>query len=93
MLTYAYDVQNVELQESVNGEDVEFRIRLIGDASLDERMRNIQKDFEQNDVLTDVMSYAFKNRTYQFIVRKDFYVDFVLSLMKYRILLRVEWDQ
>ncbi|GAA4865649.1 hypothetical protein GCM10023310_51460 [Paenibacillus vulneris] len=90
-LTYTYDEQNIELSETANGQDVEFRIRVIGGGSIEEQLKAVQNGFEHNEVLTDVFFYAFKNQAYQFIVRHDFYTDFILSLMKHRVLQRVEW--
>ncbi|MNR00441.1 hypothetical protein D3C85_1162120 [compost metagenome] len=91
MLTYTYDEKALTLTEMVNGNDIEFRIHILGDASLDKRVKDIQHDFEHNHVITDVLFYAFKNHDYQFIVRQDFYDAFILSLMKHRLLTSVTW--
>lgn len=91
MLAYTYDEQLIELSETANEADVEFRIRVIGKDSLDDQIKAVQSDFEQNEVLTDVFFYAYKNHSYQFIVRQDYYTDFILALMKHRILRSVEW--
>lgn len=91
MITYQYDPQAVDIREIVNGEDVEFHIRVVGDAALHKQIKDIYHDYEHNGIHTDVIFYVLQNHEYQFIVRKDFYNDFVISLMKYRIVKRVEW--
>ncbi|WP_282939145.1 hypothetical protein [Paenibacillus sp. RC67] len=91
MLAYTYDEQQIELSETANEGDVEFRIRVIGNESFDQEMKAVQNDFEHNEVLTDVFFYAYKDHSYQFIVRQDYYTDFILALLKHRILRSVEW--
>ncbi|WP_028549091.1 hypothetical protein [Paenibacillus sp. UNC451MF] len=91
MLAYNYDDQMIELSETANETDVEFRIRVIGNEPFEQKMKAVQNEFEHNEVLTDVFFYAYKNQAYQFIVRKDYYTDFILALMKHRILRSVEW--
>jgi hypothetical protein len=92
MLTYTYDDKAVEIKETANGRDIEFRIRVIGQGNLEKHIREVEHDFEHNAFLTDVLFYAFQNREYQFIVRQDFYTDFILSLMKHQLLLSVQWN-
>ncbi|CAN7754279.1 hypothetical protein LJR153_006836 [Paenibacillus sp. LjRoot153] len=91
MLRYTFDEKAIELSETANGQDIEFRIHILEDASMDQRVKDIQHDFEHNHVITDVLFYAFKNQEYQFIVRKDYYEAFILSLMKHRLLTSVTW--
>lgn len=91
MLTYTFDENAIEITETANGPDVEFHIHVLGDAAMDQRVKDIQHDFEHNTVLTDVLFYAFHNHHYQFIVRQDYYEAFILSLMKHRLLTSVTW--
>ncbi|KRF02456.1 hypothetical protein ASG89_24635 [Paenibacillus sp. Soil766] len=91
MLQYTFDDKVIQLSEAPNGQDIEFRIHILGDASMDQRVKDIQHDFEHNHVITDVLFYAFKNHDYQFIVRQDSYEDFILSLMKHRLITSVTW--
>jgi hypothetical protein len=42
-------------------------------------------------VYTDVLFYAYPDQTYKVIVRRDYYVEFVLELMKHKLLQSVEW--
>jgi hypothetical protein len=91
MLTYTFDETAIELIETANDQDVEFRIHVLGDATMDQRVRDVQHDFDHNHVMTDVLFYAYHDHKYQFIVRKDYYEAFILSLMKHHILTSVTW--
>lgn len=91
MLRYTFDENVIKLSETANGQDIEFRIHILGDASMEQRVKDIQHDFEHNHVITDVLFYAFINHEYQFIVRQDFYEAFILSLMKHRLITSVTW--
>lgn len=91
-LTYTYDSQRFNIHETCDGADVQFRILGLGEADLHTVMQGVQQEFEENRVLTDVFMYAYPHQTFEFIVRQDFYVDFVLSLMKHQILQRVAWN-
>lgn len=92
MLNYSYDEAALRIVESANENDVEFRIVLAnGDPSLPESLKRVRQEFDENRVYTDVLFYHYPNHEYKVIVRKDYYVDFVLELMKQRVLRRVEW--
>ena len=93
MLNYTYDPGIIEIHESTNEQDVEFRIRALGGDHVDAAIKRVQQRFEQNSILSDVYSYVYKNHEYQFIVRQDFYVEFILALMRYRLVQRVQWDE
>lgn len=92
-LIYHYDPEQVRIRETVNDEDVEFELTFLQDEPLFSKMREVQKRFEDNDVYTDVLFYLNQDqeRQYRIIVRKDFYDDFLLALLKYRILNGLEW--
>lgn len=51
-------------------------------------MRNF---FDENDVYTDVLFYAYANHKFQVIVRQDYYNDFVIELMRHHLLQSIEW--
>ncbi|SFI49732.1 hypothetical protein SAMN02799624_01053 [Paenibacillus sp. UNC496MF] len=94
MLTYQFDDKRIRMQESPNGDDIEFRIELLDDAeTLVPRLKAVRAYFEDNDVLTDVLFYAYPNHVYAAIVRPDYYADFVLQLMKHRLLRSVAWTE
>lgn len=92
-LIYHYDPEQVRIRETVNDEDVEFELTFLQDEPLFSKMREVQKRFEDNDVYTDVLFYLNQDqeRQYRIIVCKDFYDDFLLALLKYRILNGLEW--
>ncbi|WP_078502787.1 hypothetical protein [Paenibacillus selenitireducens] len=90
-LTYMFDSQRFNIQETEDGGDVRFRIQGLEEVDLHVIMQRIQQDFEENRVITDVLMYVYPHQTFEFIVRQDFYVDFILSLMKYQILQRITW--
>jgi hypothetical protein len=92
MLTYTFDEKMIEISETANEQDIEFHIHVIGGEMFDKKIKQIQHDFEHNEVLTDVLFYAFKNHEYQFIVKQEFYTEFILTLMKHQLLLSVAWE-
>lgn len=91
MIYYEYDQTKVKLEEVVGEQDVEFTIQFLQDDYLEQSMKAIQKQFDENDIFTDAMFYTFGNHEYRVVVRKDYYVDFILSLMKYKLVKKVEW--
>ncbi|THF76371.1 hypothetical protein [Cohnella fermenti] len=91
MLTYRYDHQVIQISEVANNDDFEFRIRIIREHPCLEAMKKVQQEFEHNRVYTDVLFYVYPNHEFHVIVRKDYYTDFVLELMKHRLLQQVEW--
>jgi hypothetical protein len=93
MLTYEYDQQVIQIEEQTNGDDVELWIRLQeANAEVEKAVKKIRDEFDQNDVLTDVLFYAHTDG-YQWVVRNDFYVDFILQLFKYRLVRELRWKQ
>lgn len=91
MLEYRYDPSIIQITESVNEQDAEFRIRLLKEEPYLARLKQIRRFFEDNDIYTDALFYVYKNHEYGAIVRKEYYVDFVLALMKHQLLQSVEW--
>ncbi|MGP0584760.1 hypothetical protein [Paenibacillus timonensis] len=94
-LKYRIDSERVQIRETSNEEDVEFELTFLQEEPLLSKMREVQKRFEDNDIYTDVLFYLNQDqeRQYKIIVRNDFYVDFLLALMKYRILEGLEWTE
>jgi hypothetical protein len=54
-------------------------------------MKQIREHFDQDSLYTDVLFYAHKNNEYQIIVRRDYYIDFILCLFKYQFVKSVNW--
>ncbi|MEF3304691.1 hypothetical protein [Paenibacillus sp. GYB003] len=88
---YEWDAETIRIEESANGEDTEFAIEIVRHDPFAESMKRVQAHFEANEVHTDVLFYAYPGHRYQVIVRKDYYVDFLLELMKHRLLRALEW--
>lgn len=82
MLTYEFDKAAVDIRETANENDIEFTIRLLKEFPEPNPMKLVQHTFEHDEVLTDALFYAYPNQEYKAIVRKDFYDDFVLELMR-----------
>ncbi|WP_373231175.1 hypothetical protein [Cohnella sp.] len=90
-LSYEYNKEIINISETPNDVDVEFDIKILAE-NYWPGMKEIQKTFEEDDVYTDVLFYAYKNHHYRVIVRLDYYVDFILALMKHRLLENVKWN-
>lgn len=92
MLTYTYNQEILTLRELPNENDVEFQITLLQEKPYIDGMKQIQKHFEENEIITDVLFYINQKHEYRVIVRNDYYIDFVLELMKHRLLQSVQWQ-
>ncbi|MBC8079283.1 MAG: hypothetical protein H7X86_02995 [Gorillibacterium sp.] len=90
-LTYRFDQANLKINEIDMGTDTEFEIQILNDGPLLRGIKEIHKAFDENKDYTDVMFYIYEHHQYKVIVRKDYYSDFVLALMKHKLLLSVEW--
>lgn len=91
-LTYRFDPERLEIRETAGDADVEFEITFLQKEPVLAKC-GTQKQFEENDVYTDVLFYMNEGREQQYkvVVRKDFYTDFILALLKHQLLTRVEW--
>lgn len=90
-LHYQWDPSGIEIRESGNGDDTEFQIKLHREQPYEASMRLVQKYFEANEIHTDVLFYLYPDHLYRVIVRKDYYSDFLLELLKHRLLISLEW--
>ncbi|MBD0384700.1 hypothetical protein [Paenibacillus sedimenti] len=84
------DILDIKEVEVMN--DIEFTIRILSPSHFN-TMKHVQKIFEENDILTDVLVYTYSNHEYRVVVRKVFYGDFILQLMKCQLLTKVEWKE
>jgi hypothetical protein len=91
MMKYHFDPEIIIIEESDNDVDVEFRIRLLKETPYLGKLKCVKRKFEDNDIYTDALFYAYIKNEYRVIVRKDYYVEFVLELMKQQLLISVEW--
>ncbi|BFT72329.1 hypothetical protein [Paenibacillus sp. P36] len=91
-LTYDWNKDIVEISETQVSNELEFTIRILSDHHFNS-MKLVQKNFEANDVITDVLVYPYTNHEYRVVVRNDFYEDFILQLCKYQLVTKVEWKK
>ncbi|KRE53531.1 hypothetical protein ASG81_01845 [Paenibacillus sp. Soil522] len=91
MLKYEYDHNVIQFNEIENGIDMEFRIHILQEEPYLDRIKKVQRVFEDNQVYTDVLFYIYANHEYRVIVRRDYYYDFILELMKQHLLQSVKW--
>ncbi|BAU27128.1 hypothetical protein DFP93_104217 [Aneurinibacillus soli] len=91
MLRYYYDTEELDIEETENGQDREFHFHF---KSAGQNMHDFQKvraHFNRDRVITDVFFYPQADQRCRVIVRNDYYIDFVLVLFKYQILSHIEW--
>ena len=89
-LKYQYNKEIIRISEIPNDPDVEFDITIIAEKYW-AGMKELQRKFEDNAVHTDVLFYPYENHHYKVIVRKDYYAEFIIELMKHQLLESVEW--
>ncbi|MEH7107682.1 hypothetical protein [Bacillus sp. JJ1764] len=89
-ISYKYNDQILQMNEALNGDDVEFFITLL-DVQFKQRLQKVQAYFEENKVLTDLFVYPHQNNRYQIIVKKDFYNEFLIQLFKQQLLDEIKW--
>lgn len=90
-IVYRYNKNVIAISETRNEDDVEFDIRIFEDKYWEE-MKQVQRTFEGNSVHTDVLFYPYENHHFRVIVRQDYYLDFILALMKHQLLESTEWS-
>jgi hypothetical protein len=91
MIRYDYDREGLSIQEKSNGDDMEFVLRIINAEKHLSAFHHVRDHFNANNIHTDVMFYVHADHEFNVIVRKDYYVDFILALFKYRLLNQVSW--
>jgi hypothetical protein len=92
MLAYTFNPDVINITESNNDGDIEFAIRFVVEEPYLEKFKAVQHYFEDNEVYTDALFYAYENHEYRVIVRTDYYVEFVLQLMRHRLIEQVQWQ-
>lgn len=91
MLKYSYNLDVIQIKEVPNGDDCEFQIQILQEEPYIQGIRNVQTFFDGNKVYTDVLFYTYENHRYKIIVRKDYYVQFMLEMLKNKLLKKLEW--
>jgi hypothetical protein len=87
---YKYNETLIDLAESSNGEDIEFNL-IFHDQKMKKQLAAIKGFFDQNDIYTDLLVYTHSDKHIQMIVRKDYYLDFILQLFKHQLLEEIRW--
>lgn len=80
------------LEQIQNEDDIEFHLTFY-QQELKTKLLKIKEFFDQNDILTDLLIYTHSDKHIQVIVRKDFYLDFLLQLFKQQLLEEIRWDK
>ncbi|MNG15676.1 hypothetical protein D3C84_995210 [compost metagenome] len=91
-LIYEWNQHVIDISETEVLNDIEFSIKILSPSHFED-MRSIEKIFESNHVITDVLVYTYTNHEYRVILRNEYYGDFILQLMKYGLLTKVEWKK
>jgi len=91
MIVYQPNSQWLEIRESANEDDIEFRIRIEDGTSGLDAWKDVQHVFEDNDDFTDVLFYPYQNHEYRVIVKHEHYGDFLAELWKRRLLTSLAW--
>jgi hypothetical protein len=92
MIRYDYDQAGLDIQEKSNADDMEFILKIKREQPYLAAFHQVRDHFNANNIHTDVMFYVHANHEFNVIVRKDYYVDFILALFKYRLLNQVSWS-
>ena len=82
---------HVEIEEKTNQYDFAFYLK-IEDESLRKAYFQVREFFENDHLYTDVLFYTHQDHRYEAIVRKDYYIDFLLALFKYKLLINMTWE-
>lgn len=88
---YKYNEKLIDLAESPNGEDIEFNL-IFHEQEMKKQLAAIKSFFDQNDIYTDLLVYTHSDKHIQMIVRKDYYLDFILQLFKHQLLEEIRWE-
>ncbi len=91
MLQYQHNDNELTISEAPDGDDIEFKIEILDKEKHLQPFHQIRDHFNNNHIYTDVMFYSLSDHEYQVIVKRENYIDFVLSLFKYKLLTSVQW--
>ncbi|MGA8943172.1 MAG: hypothetical protein WB502_10705 [Thermoactinomyces sp.] len=90
-LVYRYNPDILKIEEKPDGKDVEFNIQILKETPYLNELRKVRNFFDENDVYTDVLFYAYADHKFQVIVRQDYYNDFIIELIRHHLLQSIEW--
>jgi adenine specific DNA methylase Mod len=92
LISYKSNQDGFTLMEQKNNEDFEFTIVIKDTERYLPEMKRLREHYNLDNVYTDVLFYVHKDHEYQIIVRQDTYIDFVLSLFKYKFIQSIAWS-
>lgn len=90
MINYRYPEDALSIHEQREDGGFQFEIKLHQAVPYAERLRHVQKVFDNNRDYTDVLFYTFPGHRYQVLVHPDHYLDFLAELWKAGLLLSLE---
>ncbi|GAX89927.1 hypothetical protein [Effusibacillus lacus] len=92
MIRYQYDENALSITEQKNENDIEFIIKIKDEDQYLQAIRQVRADFDHNDIHTDALFYTHPDHEYQVIVRKEYYIDFILCLFKHQLVKSLTWS-
>jgi hypothetical protein len=92
MFEYTYDQSKWEIQEQRNSDEYEVWLKPAQDnEETAQAVKHVIREFDENDIVTDVMVYKRVDHRYQILVRPEYYAVFFLSLLKNKIIQSFTW--
>lgn len=83
--------EHVEIEEKTNQDDYAFYLK-IEDEDLRQAYFKVRAFFENDRLYTDVLFYTHQDHRFEAIVRKDYYIDFLLALFKHQLIINMKWE-
>ena len=93
MIDYQPNSRWLDLRESANEGDYEFKVRIEADTPGLDAWKEVQHVFEDNDDFTDVLFYPYPNHEFRVIVKHEHYGDFLAELWKRRLITSLTWKE
>lgn len=90
-LKYQYDKEILTISEKQSESDIEITILFKNEESA-KHLEAIRIFFDENDIYTDAIFNTYTDNSHQVIVRKDYYIDFILQLFKQTLLKSITWE-
>lgn len=90
MLIYTVDENKVVIKEEKDGNDHVFYFHFKDDETF-KYYQELKNYFQGNGIICDALFYSFSDGTTQVIVQDNYYIDFIIHMLKYKIVTKVEW--
>lgn len=92
MLHYRFNPDEISLMEKRNGDDFEFVVNILNTDKHLNNFHQLRDHFNNNHIYTDVIFHARSDHEFRIIVRSDQYVDFIIYMLKYKLITQAEWQ-